>query len=57
LTLKKDRTFAFIFNRSERCLTYQHLQKISQRQADDQREGSKMDITNPVKQIVSQTCL
>jgi len=57
LTLKKDRTSVFIFNRSERRLTYQHLQKISRRQANDQREGSNMDITNSVKQIVSQTCL
>jgi len=35
LTLEKDRTPAFIFNQSERRLTYRHLQKISRRQADD----------------------
>ena len=55
LTLKKDRTPTFIFNRSERRLTYRHLQKISRRQADDQRQCSNMDITDPVKQIVSQS--
>ena len=57
LTLEKDGTPAFIFSRSEQRLTYWHLQKISQRQADDKRQGSNMDITNPVKQIVSQSCL
>ena len=57
LTLEKDRTLAFIFNRSERCLTYRHIQKINRRQADDQRWGSNMDITNPVKQIVRQSYL
>jgi len=37
LTLEKDKTPAFIFNRSERRLTYRHLQKRRWRQADDQR--------------------
>ena len=57
LTLEKDRTPAFIFNQSERRLTYRHLQKISRRQGDDQKWGSNMDITNPVKQIVNQSYL
>ena len=35
---QKRWTPAFIFSRSEQRLTYWHLQKISQRQADDQRQ-------------------
>jgi len=57
LTLYKDKTLTFIFNRSEQRLTYQHLQKISRRQADDQGQGSDLDFTDPVKQTVRQSCL
>ena len=48
------------FNWFEQCLTCQHLQKPSRRQADNQllpipqRQSSDLDPTDPVKQTVSQ---
>ena len=60
LTLKKIKTLRQYFNRSEQCLTYRYLQKISHKQADDQfmpipkRQGSDLDPTDLVKQTVGQ---
>jgi len=59
----KGQTLRQLFNRSERCLTCRHLQKISPKQANNQflpiPEGqiSDLDFTDPVKQTVSQGCL
>ena len=63
LTLKKRQNLGQLFNRSERCLTCRHLQKIRHRQADVQflpiPEGQirDLDSTDPMKQAVSQGCL
>ena len=56
----KRQTLRQLFNRSEQCLTCQHLQKTSRRQADDQflpipeGQSSNLNLTDPVKQTVGQ---
>ena len=56
-TLKRQ-TPRHYFNLSEQCLTCQHLQMTSRRQADDQfllipeGQSSDLDPTDPVKQTV-----